>query len=86
MTRAKHPSLEEIRTYLVNANINYARPGERLLSRRIICRVYDRRTGNYQAMGWLVSLRYASKISAYSIQTVIFDNLLLQILPKKFEL
>jgi len=73
MSQAKHPTFDQIRTYLVYVNINFARSGEQLLNSRVVCRVYDRRFGNFKACGWHVVLTYGSGWSGRSVSTVIFD-------------
>ena len=74
MTQAKHPLFHEIKTCLEYVNINFARSGEQLIDSYIICRSYDRRTGNFRANGWIVCLQYASGWSGRKITTVIFDS------------
>jgi len=74
MSQAKHPTLNQVRTYLNYVNIDFARSGEELLGFYVVCRVYDRRFGNFKACGWHVRLQYGSVVSGRTISTVIFDS------------
>ena len=57
MTQAQHPTFNEIRTYMDYVNIDLRRSEqEQLIDFRVICRVYDRRTGNFKACGWHIRL------------------------------
>ena len=73
MVQAKHPTFAEIRACLNYVNIDFARSGEKLLGFYVICRVYDRRFGNFKACGWHVALQYGSGWSGRTVSTVIFD-------------
>ena len=74
MTQAQHPTFNEIRTYMDYVNIDLRRSEqEQLIDFRVICRVYDRRTGNFKACGWHIRLQYASGFSGRNLPFVIFD-------------
>lgn len=75
MTQAQHPTFNEIRTYMDYVNIDLGRSLEEvLIDFRVVCRVYNRRTGNFKACGWQVRLQYGSAFSARNIPFVIFDR------------
>lgn len=73
MVQAKHPTLEQVRAWLHYVNINFARSGEELLGFYVVCRVYDRRFGNFKACGWHICLQYGSGWSGRTVSTVMFD-------------
>jgi len=74
MSQAKHPTFAEIKSTLDYVNIHLGSPEEELIDARVICRVYDRRSGNFKACGWHVRLQYASGWSGRSVPCVIFDS------------
>lgn len=78
MTQAKHPTLDEIEKWTESVRIDLAHSAkhqthQHFVDARIICRVYDRRSGNFKAMGWLVRLQYAHPY-ARSFLIVMLDS------------
>lgn len=74
MSQARHPTFDQVRAWTNYVNIDFARSGEHLLDYRVICRIYDRRMGNFKACGWHVRLTYGSAFSGRSISVMILDQ------------
>lgn len=64
MPRAKHPKPYQLNVGLTRQG--WRRPtGTERIGTRVVARLYDRQSGNFKAVGWLVLVEWATPDSTY---------------------
>ena len=80
MTRARHPDPNDIVSVLIRrlgmTGNNFENLRENVHSVRIGNRVYDRKTGNFKAVGWQVTVKIFRRIPEPLglLRTVVWDD------------